>query len=139
MTDLVTFLKEHLDEDEDAAKRVRQPYRLYACEDGHLSEPVRVDDLYGDRDGEYDQWEDGEDRLPNHHNSWALVYDPARVLREIQAKRQILDDYERALKNSRAHPGDAASAGALLALHGVVKTIAATYADHPAFREEWRV
>jgi hypothetical protein len=91
VTTLVEFLRARLDEDEQAAKRVRQPYRLYVCDDGHVQEPMRVDDLYGERDGEYQQWSDGEDRLPNHRNTWWLMYDPARVLRQVESKRRIID------------------------------------------------
>lgn len=66
------------------------------------------------------------------------AHNPARVLREINAKRQIIQRYESALENRKAHPGDLASAGAVLALHGVVKPLAVAYADRPGFREEWR-
>lgn len=68
----------------------------------------------------------------------AVAHDPARVLREINAKRQLVERYERAMENRRAHPDDLASAGALLALHGAVKLLALPYADRPGYREEWR-
>lgn len=62
---------------------------------------------------------------------------PARVLREIDAKRQLLDRYKHAMENRRAHPDDLASAGALLALHGAVKVLALPYSHRPGYREEW--
>ena len=65
-------------------------------------------------------------------------FDPARVLREVEAKRRILDDYERAFEDRKLHPGDLALAGARLALHGVVKLLALPYSDRPGYREEWR-
>lgn len=62
-------------------------------------------------------------------------HDPARVLREVEAKRRILERYELAMKNRRAHPDDLASAGALLALHGVVKLLALPYAGRSGYEE----
>jgi hypothetical protein len=88
--ELIAVITAGLDADEEAAKRLRQPYRLYACDDGHVEEPMLVDDPYGERNGEYQQWEPVEDRLPNHHNSWALIYDPSRVLADVAAKRDLL-------------------------------------------------
>jgi hypothetical protein len=64
-------------------------------------------------------------------------HDPARVLREIDSKRKLLERYERAMENRRAHPKDLASAGALLALHGAVELLALPYADRPGYREGW--
>jgi hypothetical protein len=62
----------------------------------------------------------------------------AHLLAECEAKRRIVEKYERALDSRREHPDDLATAGALLALHGVVGILASTYADHPDYREEWR-
>jgi sRNA-binding protein len=59
-------------------------------------------------------------------------------LAEVEAKRQVVDRYERAMENRRAHPDDLSSAGALLALHGAVKLLALPYADHPDYYDEWR-
>lgn len=59
-------------------------------------------------------------------------------LAEIDAKRRILDRYERALANRKRHRDDIASAGALLALLGAVKDLALPYAGRPDYREEWR-
>jgi hypothetical protein len=57
------------------------------------------------------------------------------VLREIDAKRQLVERYERAMENRRVHPDDLASAGALLALHGAVRLLALPYADRPGYGE----
>lgn len=153
MTDLVTWLREQLDEDEEAAKRVRQPYRLYACDHGHVEEPVLNDET-----GEYQQWADGEDRLPNHHNTWSLVYDPARVLAEVAAKRAILELHDgehdcRELKTgvyphdwpSAAPWGSAGEAWRHASSEHfegpcpTLRLLAQPYADRPGFREEWRM
>lgn len=66
-------------------------------------------------------------------------HDPDRVLAEVEAKRRVVEDYERKLDNRRAHPDDLGSAGAFLALHGTVKLLAAVYADHPDYDPAWRM
>ncbi|MEU3851750.1 DUF6221 family protein [Streptomyces sp. NPDC029554] len=143
MDELVRWLGEQLDEDERIARAVRVPH------DWHQGP--------GDDDPE---WVGDEMVLmwpPEFHTPYEqdkhwrgltvegselaahiARHDPARVLRENDAKRAVVERYERAMENSRAHPDDLASAGALLALHGVVKLIALPYADRPGFRDEWR-
>ncbi|MEE4546438.1 DUF6221 family protein [Streptomyces sp. V4-01] len=61
----------------------------------------------------------------------------ARVLREVEAKRAAIEDYERSLENSRVHPDDLPTSGALLARLGAVKLLASVHADHPDYRPEW--
>lgn len=139
---LIEFFAAQLDEDEEAAKRVRQPYRLYACADGCIEEPTRVDDPYGPANGEYQQWGDGEDRLPNHHNSWTLIYDPARALAEVAAKREIIRLYEETLVAIETFEGHGVEAQAhqvaAESYLNVVRIHAAVYAGRPGYREEWR-
>ena len=84
-------------------------------------------------------------------------HDPARVLREVAAKRRIVDDYGSALDNRQSiraeirkilHSNpDAFGAlsrqeNALIdkaeGLLPIVRLIATVYADHPDYREEWR-
>jgi hypothetical protein len=60
------------------------------------------------------------------------------ALREVQAHRAIVDDYARAMERRKQHPDDMTSAGALLALHGVVKRVASIYSGRDGYREEWR-
>lgn len=61
-----------------------------------------------------------------------------QALREVEAKRLILDEYEKALDRRRLFRDDVASAGALLQMVAVVKLLALPYADRPGYREEWR-
>jgi hypothetical protein len=77
VTTLTEFLLTCIAEDEGAARFLPET-RWYVDEDGCLEIP----------DG---TWADGEDYLPNHHNSWYLVLDPARVLAECAAKRRIVE------------------------------------------------
>ncbi|MGW2113772.1 DUF6221 family protein [Streptomyces zhihengii] len=128
-TDLVAFLRARLDEDEQAAQ-------LAAEESGgawSYDERAVVADREGDMVAVGSQ-----DFMGPEHGVHIARHDPARVLAEVEAKRQIVDRYERAMENRRAHPDDLASAGALLALHGAVKLHALPYADHPDYRQKWR-
>jgi hypothetical protein len=110
--DLVRWLRAQLDEEAARAQR---------AVDGSRNAFVSAD-------------EDVEPLLFDDDGAFVL---PARVLREIDAKRKLLDRYERAMENRRAHPDDLASAGALLALHGAVKLLALPYADREGYEEGW--
>jgi hypothetical protein len=60
----------------------------------------------------------------------------ARVLAECEAKRRIVADYADAIsENLYSEWGQAARYG----LHRAITALAQPYADHPEFREEWRV
>lgn len=54
-------------------------------------------------------------------------HDPAWALRWVAAAREILAQYERALKGTKEHPDDFALKGALLALHGAVRALMSVY------------
>jgi hypothetical protein len=69
-------------------------------------------------------------------------HDPARVLREIDAKRQILralESAEVALRNTE--PGKEPHelmTGAANSLRAAARMLATAYADRPGYRESWR-
>lgn len=144
MEDLVRWLGAQLDTDAEKARAACE----YASPEWHL-----------DEDGETVLWwppephiaeKEREKGLPVVSDRWRgetvgtriaphiAAHDPARVLREIDARRKLVERYERALENRRAHPDDLASAGALLALHGAVKLLALPYADRDGYQESWR-
>lgn len=83
--ELIDLIRRGLDADEEAAKRVPQPYRLYVSAEGRVAEPLENDD-----EGGYAQWADGADRMPNHITNWDLIYDPARVLVDVDSRRRTL-------------------------------------------------
>ncbi|MGW3711363.1 DUF6221 family protein [Streptomyces albogriseolus] len=62
-------------------------------------------------------------------------HDPARVLREIRAKRQIIEQHERYAAERRRMMGgwDPQSDDS-----PILAALAAVYADRPGYREEWR-
>lgn len=121
--DLIDFLKARIDEDEAAAALVTTP--IYAC-DGHdrqwdcIAQP-------------HEKWADGTDRLPNHHATWTPIYEPARVLADVAAKRAIVDDC------GQVFAGDQPVAAQAVWVAGrALKRLAAVYADHPDYDERWR-
>lgn len=107
--DLTTWLGVQLDDDERIAKRV---------EPNQAPNQLRA---MVTRDGS----------LP------FLVVDSARVLRQVERDRRILDEYAQALDRRKRHPDDLASAGALLTMVRIVKLLARPYADRPGYRSEW--
>lgn len=56
-------------------------------------------------------------------------HDPARVLREVAAKRRIIDECENTI-NYQDHGWSLA--------HPVLRLIALSYADHADYREDWK-
>jgi hypothetical protein len=111
MDDLIAFLRERIDEDEQAALPiidymwdgdvVKRPYEFYAEVHGHV-----------------------------------LRHDPARVLADVAAKRAIMD----ALVEADREAGNLISPEGAYAngLEAAVRRLADAYADHPDYREEWR-
>jgi hypothetical protein len=127
MDDLVRWLGEQLDEDERIARAVE------------------------DRSAPWDgQWVADGDSAARTYNGHVLFYghnyrlkpglvahvvahDPARVLREIEAKRDLLRLAERAHDYHETFVSGFASA-----LEGTLRLFALAYADRPGYREEWR-
>jgi hypothetical protein len=150
--DLVAFLRARLDDDEQTAHAATLgPWEWTPEEDvwGHCGPALIRAGFDGEGDRELVEvlsgW--GHDAWGMHvsDNDAAHIarHDPARVLADVEAKRQLLDDYEQVMDTRRAHPNDPASAGALLALHKAIKRLALPYADHPDYKEsgaheEWK-
>ena len=68
-----------------------------------------------------------------------VVHDPARVLREVEAKRRILARYEDCLARMEdpAYPQSVAADQAREYEDFVLPNLAAVYSDHADFRSEW--
>lgn len=64
-------------------------------------------------------------------------HDPARVIRQVQAHRALLDDYDRAIARRREHPDDVASAADLLSMVRTVKRLSSIYSDRDGYNPEW--
>lgn len=127
MDELVTWLRACLDEDERAAKAAtgRDWYwsndapapakYMLAADDGQIVLPIAPSDVW-----------------PQKADAEHIVrHDPARVLREVEAKRRILDMDDR---QPVLYPDDEAA----VALQDVLKMLALVYASRDGYREEWR-
>jgi hypothetical protein len=122
--DLVQWLGQQLDEDERTARGTGQPSTSWqnVDMDGELRDDLNAGTVaYVPR---------GETRA--HIAAW----DPARVLREINAKRQALAHYARVCQLTK--DGDEA----YLLAEGVaakqIQIMATAYCYRPGYREEWR-
>ncbi len=74
-------------------------------------------------------WEHRVDLSPSTHDAAHVVrHQPARVLRDIQGKRAIVRLYAKQVARSSRNLGH---------LDTVCRHLAAAYADHPDFRQQW--
>lgn len=140
MDDLVTFLKARLNEDEKAA--------LTTLEGHPLAEWTAVG-TPGESDLERSNWAVVNVAGPDDKGPWTRAimqhiarHDPARVLREVQAKRQIIRDYENAAL-ALSHAGTSGTVydlmtGAVNTLKRAILRLAEVYDQDPYYLEEWR-
>lgn len=100
MNDLVAFITARLDEDEQAALSAE-----------HAHPPVG--------------W------LITYHAEamHSIRHDPARVLREVEADRRIIERYEQMKADGESH---------WFLIYDVIKLRALPHADHPDYDESWR-
>ncbi|MEV6548040.1 DUF6221 family protein [Streptomyces sp. NPDC051597] len=147
MDDLVQFLRDRLDEDERTS-------RLAADETGgtwraYYKQIVAVNPKFG---------EDPADANTSEVAAHIARHDPARVLREVEAKRRIVDAY--LPPGVSPHPGEPCinydgqgpaeydefdpCVRHVIAnerrFHGdyMLRLLALPYADQPGYRKEWR-
>ncbi len=127
VTDLVSFLKDRLDEDEQAARAASAALA------------GRTDDAFAAAHSltgvPYVPGSDGA-ALAEHAFRW----DPARALREIEAKRKLLQEIWTGMAdfavNLETARGD--DCGALEYRDELLMLLALTYADHPDYQEAWK-
>lgn len=115
MSDLAAFLAARLDEDEAAAKAaIRETAPQWAA-DGHWAL--------------YEHPEEGMQQVCLNENfeddpiTHIARHDPARVLREVEAKRRMLEELD------LPYPGE----------EHLLKLLAAVYRDHPDYDPAWAV
>ena len=124
MTDIVEFLRARLDEDEATARAVEPLGHNFDMGGNRQDEKIAAVRIsYAS--------EDGYPRSRGDRNATEHLqrHDPARVLREVEAKRHLLECAEDDLDAGGAE-GNWAEI--------VIETLAAVYADHPDYRDEWR-
>ncbi|WP_326739136.1 DUF6221 family protein [Streptomyces sp. NBC_01022] len=114
MDDLVQFLRARLNEDEQTARAAGDSW--YGYEPEQQIAFVSVEDA----------------RHIARHG-------PARALREVEAKRQLLTEYkESAASLAAASAPDMYDVGRLQGLEIAVRATSLPYADHPDYRGDWR-
>jgi hypothetical protein len=148
--DLIGFVTARLDEDETSARAAAAGGR-WRYEDGDAigawalyDEHWNIASLKTYRHETYDYAE----RMPtarnpeyvdaNANGRHIARHDPARVLREVKAKRRLLKWAQDRLHDFEDFPADEAyhlDAIEVLRIH--LPLLAAPYADHPSFRPEW--
>jgi hypothetical protein len=126
MDELIAFVKARLDEDEAAARGLcgDGPYIAEWLISGEFifvgTDPLPEEPIVHARDERVAQW------IARH--------DPARVLRDVEADRQLLFKYE---IGKKLLPGPY-KLGYCEALEEVIKIRAARFSGHPDYRDEWK-
>ncbi|MEU9888659.1 DUF6221 family protein [Sphaerisporangium sp. NPDC051011] len=146
--DLQTFLRARLDQDEQLARRASEhasaEWLVNEHNDVVLWWPPDPDEAENERRLGHsvtaDSWRGADvDRGMAPH---IARHDPARVLREVEAKRKLLGHYEDAVVSlANAGPNGEVHdlmTGAVNTLRAVLIDHVQIYADHPDYREEWR-
>jgi hypothetical protein len=137
--DLIAFLRARLDEDEEAARAATPGPWEWKHEHGEPWQPRP--DGWLDYSGEYLAAADGKSTLfgpgmtPHADADHIARHDPSRTLREVEAKRVLIADYERFIAERRRMMGGWDS---YPEPSPVLAAFAAVYADHPDYRDEWR-
>ena len=96
---------------------------------------------YDETEAEARDWQPHE-RYPEDPNEmdtrWNLIpsYTPARVLRDIEAKRKRLASYS-AARAAVDRYDDQYMAGVASGLADAIKDDSAVWSDHPDYREDW--
>ncbi|MDX2766418.1 DUF6221 family protein [Streptomyces europaeiscabiei] len=147
MDDLVQWLRAQLDEDERIAKAATPgPWRAHDTHLGQYGHAATV--LSGEgNDTDLRAWLPSMSQEPwdEARNVWAdaehvAAHDPARVLREIDAKREIVEQHvpvgDGTVCLSYCHtrtPGEAQTWPCL-----TLRLLALPYADRPGYQDEWK-
>jgi len=123
MSDLITWLRAQLDEDERVAQKCAAvgDFRWAESED-----PTEPDGRVVDGQGRVVVWDDGAN-LSGH----IARHDPARVLAEVAAKRQLIESMVESMVETME--GDYAPWN-----EDYLMVLALPYADQPGYLEEWR-
>lgn len=132
--ELVRWLREQLDEDERTARAAcwdEQPDVWTARPPQGRHERYTVVDYLGDGVVVVTPENADADGVGQH----IARHDPARVLRETEAKRQIIEQHERYAAERRRMMGgwDPQSDDS-----PILAALASVYVDRPGYREEWQ-
>lgn len=133
MTDLIAFITARLDVDEHAARQTAQlgdgTGEWQVSGGGLATGPWQLLSRYS-----------AEGQLSSWHLDHIARHDPARVLRDVEAKRALLAQYDAVLGEVRAPKSAEHYANARarqFQLEQALPLLALPYSDHPDWREEW--
>jgi hypothetical protein len=130
MTDLVQWLRAQLDADAEQARTAAEELGPDWYYDDGFVLARREDDMVATG---------SQDFLERERGAFIAAHDPARVLREIEAKRQLLKLYVTAAgwaeRGSEIGAPNQNSKVAATAYLDAVKAITAVYEDRPGFVE----
>jgi hypothetical protein len=123
-SELVAFLRARLDEDAELAATGET---WSAFDEMHGTRRVDVDHSF--------------ERVVACTRSWRGVHiarhDPARVLREVEAHRKLVDAYAEVAGMDTEGAEPEFAYGRAVGLGEAVRLLALPYADHPDYRPEW--
>lgn len=132
MDDVMQFLRDRLDEDESIAREAAH-YEAghWTTKDGY---PVSVADELPEAADTFERVVAFDEGSPSEEQAAHIArHDPARVLTEVESKRQIVNWVERSRAFFRETNGTLTPAA-----YQVLGPLAAVYADHPDYNEAWR-
>lgn len=129
MSDLSDFIRARLDEDEAAAKGVAHgPWYWEGGYPQRISNPaaILVAECYTSPDA------------PAQEAEHIARHDPARVLRDIAAKRAIVEMYADKADYDTPDPELEYAVGRAVGLGEAVRHLAAVWSGHPDYEEAWK-
>lgn len=139
---IVEFLEARITEDEVAAKAARPGPWFH---DSNLTCGPRVppDDFLMVPADPSDTIGPCNDKIPDQDSRHIARHDPARILREVAAKRAIIEAADEATGYDMQVDGEFRVGRRDMTEEPylgdvILRALAASYADHPDFNEEWR-
>lgn len=143
--DLVQFLRDRLDEDAIVAQKAIAEEFLTSGR-WMARGPYGEGDRFGNIQSEQNE-QIVEESLLWQTATHIVRHDPARVLAEVEWKQRIVSNYAALLQTFGSvdwakGKNDPVLSGTLSAretLHSVLRAMATAYADHPDYREEWKL
>ena len=139
--DLIEFLRARLDEDEAGVRALKVPHDWHTGPGDDpdwtnecmvLMWPPEFHTPY-----ERDKHWRGETVADPETATHIARHDPARVLREVEAKRRVLDAYVEVAEMDTPDPEPEFAYGRAVGLGEVIRLLALPYNDHPDYRQEW--
>ncbi|MFE1358844.1 DUF6221 family protein [Streptomyces harbinensis] len=128
MNEMIEFLRARLGEEQDAAEAASPgPWHLNAEHD-------EVHAVDGEVAAEAFALSNNQLRRTAEH---IARWDPERVLREVEAKRRLIEHCEDARRRASEDEYDSEAAATRSALEDALLAIASAHSGHPDFREEW--